>query len=92
MKENADDTAFAIRRISDGRFWAATMTWKSPYDCIDTSSTPLYIWTLSSATVTGVQDMEIKANDRLIYDLSGRRVQKPTKGLYIVNGKKIAIK
>ena len=92
VKENADDTAFAIRRISDGRFWAATMTWKSPYDCIDTSSTPLYIWTLSSATVTGVQDMEIKANDRLIYDLSGRRVQKPTKGLYIVNGKKIAIK
>lgn len=24
-----------------------------------------------------------------VYDLSGRRVQKPTKGLYIVNGKKI---
>ena len=27
-----------------------------------------------------------------IYDLSGRRVAKPTKGLYIVNGKKIAVK
>ena len=26
------------------------------------------------------------------YDLSGRRVAKPTKGLYIVNGKKIAVK
>ena len=26
------------------------------------------------------------------YDLSGRRVVKPTKGLYIVNGKKVTIK
>lgn len=31
-------------------------------------------------------------DDRIYYDLSGRRVQKPTKGLYIFNGKKIIIK
>ena len=30
--------------------------------------------------------------DGIYYDLSGRRVQKPTKGLYILNGKKIIIK
>ena len=27
-----------------------------------------------------------------VYDLQGRRVTKPTRGLYIVNGKKIVIK
>ncbi len=31
-------------------------------------------------------------NDNIIYDLSGRRVMNPTKGLYIINGKKVVIK
>jgi uncharacterized protein YjdB len=31
----------------------------------------------------------ISGGDGAVYDLSGRRVQKPTKGLYIVNGKKV---
>ena len=31
-------------------------------------------------------------NDNVIYDLSGRRVMNPTKGLYIINGKKVVIK
>jgi len=46
--------------------------------------------------ITGIQSVE---NERMrnggnetFYDLSGRRVSKPTKGLYIVNGKKIFIR
>ena len=31
-------------------------------------------------------------NDNVIYDLSGRRVMNPTKGLYIINGKKVVVK
>ena len=31
-------------------------------------------------------------NDNVIYDLSGRRVANPTKGLYIMNGKKFVVK
>lgn len=30
--------------------------------------------------------------DNVFYDLSGRRVENPTKGIYIVNGKKVVIK
>ena len=30
--------------------------------------------------------------DNVVYDLQGRRVSQPTKGLYIVNGKKVVIK
>ena len=33
-----------------------------------------------------------QTTDGSYYDLSGRRVEKPTKGLYIVNGKKVIIK
>ena len=37
-------------------------------------------------TVEGYDD-----TDAVVYDLQGRRVQNPTKGLYIVNGKKVFI-
>ncbi len=33
-----------------------------------------------------------KINANVIYDLQGRRVEHPTKGIYIVNGKKVVIK
>ncbi len=32
------------------------------------------------------------ATDDAIFDLSGRRVEKATKGVYIINGKKVAVK
>ena len=43
---------------------------------------------------TGIQTVEKKpvVNDNVYYTLSGQRVQNPTKGLYIVNGKKVFIK
>ena len=39
-----------------------------------------------------VEDTERSAQDNAIYDLQGRRVQYPTRGIYIRNGKKIFIK
>ena len=44
---------------------------------------------ISEATLLNINEV-IKNNN--VYDLSGRRVAKPTKGLYIVNGKKVVIK
>lgn len=43
---------------------------------------------------TGIDFIENKATGevKVIYDLSGHRVANPTKGLYIVNGKKVVIK
>ena len=42
---------------------------------------------------TGIDFIENKATGevKVIYDLSGRRVANPSKGLYIVNGKKVII-
>ena len=44
--------------------------------------------------VTGIEmpKAETTNNDAEVYDLQGRRVANPTKGLYIVNGKKVVIK
>ena len=43
---------------------------------------------------TGIEmpTAEVIDADAVVYDLQGRRVSQPTKGLYIVNGKKVIIK
>ena len=42
-------------------------------------------------TTTGIDDVEeqVRPNDGVIYDLHGRVVKNPGKGIYIVNGKKV---
>jgi hypothetical protein len=45
---------------------------------------------------TAIEEVEIEGENvgakGEIYDLAGRRVENPTKGMYIVNGKKVFIK
>ena len=55
----------------------------------------VYYVTLLGATAedpTGVKTVVAKKADGVIYDLSGRRVQNPVKGLYIKDGKKFILK
>ena len=41
----------------------------------------------------GISNIETETiNDGIIYNLRGQRVENPTKGLYIINGKKVVIK
>ena len=44
--------------------------------------------------VTPVDGIEAETSDEntRYFDLSGRRISKPTKGLYIVNGKKVFLR
>lgn len=50
--------------------------------------------TTISVGVTGIDDIVVDGNkaDNVIYDLSGRAVENPTKGIYISNGKKIIVR
>ena len=41
---------------------------------------------------TGISTIEAAKGNANVYDLQGRRVENPTKGLYIVNGKKVMVK
>ena len=48
---------------------------------------------LSKFGGTGIEKSTIRTEkSEIIYDLQGRRVEKATKGIYIVNGKKVVIK
>ena len=40
----------------------------------------------------GISNVTTSDNDKAVYDLQGRRVSKPSKGLYIIDGKKLMIK
>lgn len=44
--------------------------------------------------ITGINSVEISSEKKteVIYDLQGRRVANATKGLYIINGKKVLVK
>ncbi len=41
---------------------------------------------------TAINSVNVNVNENGCFDLQGRRVAQPTKGLYIVNGKKVVIK
>ena len=42
--------------------------------------------------VTGVNELKVQKADNQFFNLAGQRVAQPTKGLYIVNGKKVIVK
>lgn len=60
---------------------------------IDTSANIL-TFIFEDGETTGISAVERMntTNDNVFYNLSGQRVAQPTKGLYIVNGKKVIIK
>ncbi len=41
---------------------------------------------------TAIKNIKVGSEDNIYYDLQGRRILYPTKGLYIVNGKKVILK
>ena len=47
---------------------------------------------LVKGVVDGIDGVEVEVKNNIYYDLMGRRVANPTRGLYIVNGKKVFIK
>ena len=56
------------------------------------SSSARAFFRFDEATGIEMPTVEDVNADAVVYDLQGRRVQNPTKGLYIVNGKKVVIK
>lgn len=72
---------------------AATMLPFRAY-LVTPSDAPVLFLDFGNEVVTGVNDVRSKMADGMgeVYNLNGQRVAKPTKGLYIVNGKKVVIK
>ena len=49
-------------------------------------------FSFDESDVTAIENVEVKKANGQYFNLAGQRVAQPTKGLYIVNGKKIIIK
>ena len=48
---------------------------------------------LNDSNTTGIEELESSTSEKsIIYDLSGRRVENPSQGIYIMNGKKVFFK
>ena len=55
---------------------------------------PSFFW-FNENTPTGISQIEngeMRIENSEVYNLAGQRVANPTKGLYIVNGRKVVIK
>ncbi len=47
---------------------------------------------ISRSTPTAINNAKIASEQGVVYNLQGQQVMQPTKGLYIINGKKVVIK
>jgi hypothetical protein len=83
-KYNVEDEACCIKR-SDNLYWAGAYTWKSPYDKMNTTVTPTYIFRFESTEEAGIVNPE---NSGVVltteyFTLSGTRTLSPEKGIVI---------
>ncbi len=77
-------------KVTDGKFLNNA---NKAYLLLDTAqSSNTYGYRFDGENTTGIETIETSAQDNVIYDLTGRRVEKAVKGLYIVNGKKVLVK
>lgn len=53
------------------------------------NNTARVAWTFQDNTTTAIESVQQTTGAQQYYDMLGRRVAQPTKGLYIVNGKKV---
>ena len=83
--------------LKDGKFKKAnpgTLAAGKAYLKTDANAAPALTIGFGDEGTTGIRSIENGqlTIDNVYYDLSGRRVAEPTKGVYIVNGKKVVIK
>ena len=71
---------------------AVTMNPYRAYMVVEGGATARELDLVIDGVSTGIKNMKVGTDDNVYYDLQGRRVLYPTKGLYIVNGRKVVIK
>ena len=95
---------FKANYLEDGRIYFTTvdggtvlyLTLNSDYNVVCSETfVDASLWTVVrlEANNTGVDEVKGESgNVKAVYDLQGREVETPSKGLYIINGKKVLVK
>ena len=88
-KQEKTDSTVAICRMKDNMYWDTNMQWKSPYNKLALSGSPLYKWVLCEGPVyipnaieltDNVSRSEVKVE---YFTLDGRRLAAPVKGIVV---------
>jgi hypothetical protein len=91
-EENGVFGGFTMRFVRFSLDWASNGTYKftddAPFYPIKSTNPSAIEEVKGEPTVDASQNGNVKT----IYDLQGRKVENPSKGIYIVNGKKISIR
>ena len=83
-EENGVYDGFVMRFVRFSLDWASDGAYKF------TKETPFR--PIKSTNPASIEDIEEQGvNSKIIYDLMGRRVENPIKGIYVVNGRKVLI-
>jgi hypothetical protein len=86
-EENGVSDAFVMRFVRFSLDWASNGQYKF------TEENPFKpIKSTNPAGIECLESMDDSQQPTAIYDLMGRRITNPTKGVYIVNGHKVVIK
>lgn len=104
-EDDPDNTGQAVAKFNEGKYMNELYTYVGEDGTLDLMvNIPSHVggnWVLFnnftlthySADVTDIESSVLEAQgSQLIYDLTGRRVEKAEKGIYIVNGKKVVVK
>lgn len=90
LSHSADQSDFGFYWGEDN---GAAVTYKAPYAFLAVVGNAAVKGFSLSETPTGINTISTDANHpTMIYDLQGHRVNKTTRGIYIVNGKKVLVK
>ena len=101
--ESVEYTNFILTNKLIGDVSAPLMFYKANGNAVPTNKAYLQLLTTSVGArefvwfeddMTGIEKVSVdtKALNGAVYNLAGQRVAQPTKGLYIVNGKKVVLK
>ena len=85
-EENGIYDGFVMRFVRFSLDWASNGTYKF------TEENPFKPIKSTNPTGIEVETTDNGGQPTVIYDLQGRRIENPTKGIYIVNGRKVVIK
>lgn len=82
----------AFHPTSGGTIAANKAYLQIPTSSMPTSPNARFEISFSENETSGIEHMSKIENDNIFYDLQGRKVSLPMKGLYILNGKKVIVR
>ena len=93
IKENTTDIIYGVTsegRIAKAGANASIYGFRAYFDLPETATNPSLSF---DGVVTSIDNLHLDMDkDSIIYDLNGRRVETLSKGIYIINGKKVIVK